>query len=86
MTITLPLEPQAEAKLLAIAQEKGVTPNELVRAAIGRIIAEAPDTNFRKEPALSLRGLLIKFGPAPSAEEIDENRVEMFANFPRTGF
>ena len=86
MTITLPLEPQTEAKLMALAQEKGVTADELVRAAIDKIIAEAPDTGFRKEPSLSLRGLLAKYGPAPSAEEIDENRAEMFANFPRTDF
>ena len=34
----------------------------------------------------SLRGLLAKYGPAPSAEEIDQNRAEMFANFPPSDF
>ncbi|HYW44284.1 MAG TPA: hypothetical protein VE959_15590 [Bryobacteraceae bacterium] len=29
------------------------------------------------------RGILAKYGPAPSAEEIDRNRAEMFANFAR---
>ena len=36
-----------------------------------------------KEPTKSARGLLAKYGPAPSAEEIDRNRAEMFANFAR---
>jgi hypothetical protein len=26
-------------------------------------------------------GILAKYGPAPTAEEIDENRKEMFRNF-----
>jgi hypothetical protein len=86
MTITLPLEPQKEAKLLALAQQKGVTADELVRQAIDKIIAEEPEATTPREPTLSLRGLLAKYGPAPSAEEIDQNRAEMFANFPRADF
>ncbi|MBI3974142.1 MAG: hypothetical protein HY332_22925 [Chloroflexi bacterium] len=31
----------------------------------------------------SLRGLWKQYGPAPSAEEIDEARREAWANFPR---
>jgi hypothetical protein len=52
---------------------------------VNRIIAEAPDevsiTSPKKEPTLSARGILAKYGPAPSAEEIDQNRAEMFSNF-----
>jgi hypothetical protein len=86
MTITLPLEPQKQAKLIAVAESKGMTADELVSQAIDKIIAEAPEAAAHKEPTLSLRGLLSKYGPAPSAEEIDQNRAEMFANFPRTDF
>jgi predicted DNA-binding protein len=86
MSITLPLEPQKEARLIALAQEKGVSADDLVREAIDRILAEVPETNIKKEPTRSLRGLLAKYGPAPSAEEIDQNRAEMFANFPRSDF
>jgi len=85
MTIILPLEPQEEARLNALAQEKGVTADTLVREAIDKILADAPGAP-RKEPTRSLRGLLAKYGPAPSVEEIDQNRAEMFANFPRTDF
>jgi hypothetical protein len=86
MTITLPLEPQKEAKLIALAEAKGMTADELVSQAIDKLIAEAPEGAARMEPTHSLRGLLAKYGTAPSAEEIDQNRAEMFANFPRSDF
>lgn len=86
MTITVPLEPQTEAKLIALAKERGVTTGELVRSAIDAALAEVPDSTAHKAPSISLRGLLAKYGPAPSAEEIDENRAEMYAGFPRTDF
>jgi hypothetical protein len=84
MTITLLLEPQKEAKLNAVAKAKGLTPGELVTQVIDQIIAEVPGSTTGIEPTRSLRGLLAKYGPAPSAEEIDRNRAEMFQNFPRT--
>jgi hypothetical protein len=86
MTITLPLEPQKQAKLIALAQEKGVSADDLVREAIDKILAEASEVTPLEGPTRSLRGLLAKYGPAPSAEEIDQNRAEMFADFPRSDF
>ncbi len=86
MTITLPLDPQEEARLIATAKAKGLSPDALVREAVDRILAEAPQLSPTKEPTRSLRGLLAKYGPAPSAEEIDQNRAEMLANFPRSDF
>jgi hypothetical protein len=87
MTITLPLQHQEEAKLLAIAKTKGVSPNALVCEAVNRIIEEASgEASANKEPTVSARGILAKYGPAPSAEEIDQNRAEMLANFPRDDF
>lgn len=86
MTLILPLEPQDEAKLIAVARRRGVSADQLVREAIHKILAEAPEPAERKEPTRSLRGLLAKYGVAPSAEEIDENRAEMLANFPRSDF
>ena len=84
MTIILPLEPQEEAKLIALAQEKGVTIDALVRAAINTMLTEAGNAPVL-EPIHSLRGLLAKCGPAPSADEIAQNRAEIFADFPRSG-
>jgi hypothetical protein len=57
-----------------------------VREALEPIFAGTPKQAVGKEPTRSLRGLLAKYGPAPSAEEIDQNRAEMFANFPRSDF
>jgi hypothetical protein len=39
MTITLPLQPREEAKLIAIAQAKGLSADALVREAIDNILA-----------------------------------------------
>jgi uncharacterized membrane protein len=86
MTITLPLAAADEARLVAAARAKGVSPDALVREAVDRLLAEVPEASSSKEPTRSLRGLLSKYGPAPSAEEIDQNRAEMFANFPRSDF
>jgi hypothetical protein len=85
LTITLPLQPQEEARLIALAQAKGISTDALVREALNKILADAPDLveSTRKEPTRSARGILAKYGPAPSAEEIDQNRAEMFANFAR---
>jgi hypothetical protein len=84
MTLILPLEPKEEAKLMAVAQQRGLSADQLVREAIHKILAEVPEVETKMEPTRSLRGLLAKYGPAPSGEEIDENRAEMFANFPRS--
>ena len=86
MTITLPLEPQKAAKLIAVAESKGMTADELVSQAVDKIIAEAPEAAAHNEPTLSLRSLLARYGIAPSAEEIDRNRADMFRNFPRSDF
>jgi hypothetical protein len=49
-TITWPLEPQKQAKLIAVAESKGMTADELVSQAIDKIIAEAPEAAARKAP------------------------------------
>jgi hypothetical protein len=83
MTITLPLQPQEEARLIAIAEAKGISPDALVREALDGILSTVPDGSIEKEPTRSSRGILAKYGPAPSAEDIDQNRADMFANFAR---
>ena len=56
MTITLPLEPREEARLIAVAKAKGLSADALVREAIGRILADAAAV----EPA----------GPEESVQEL----------------
>jgi hypothetical protein len=53
MTITLPLQPREEAKLIALAQAKGLSTDALVREALEKILADAPDQ--LEEPKLESR-------------------------------
>lgn len=43
MTLTLPLTPAEEAKLLAQARAQGTTPEDLVRQAIEPILSAVPE-------------------------------------------
>lgn len=42
MTIVLPLDPQEEAKLIAAAHAKGLSPDAFVRAALDEILVGSP--------------------------------------------
>ena len=44
-------------------------------------LAEESHPNAPRKPLKTGRGMLAKYGPAPSAEEIDENRKDMFSGF-----
>jgi hypothetical protein len=48
-----------------------------------RDLPTEPKQQAAKRPLRSLYGILQEYGPAPSAEEIDEARREAWANFPR---
>ena len=52
-----------------------------------RLVARLAESLAGREvsdlPAPSLAGLLADLGPAPSEEDIDEVRREMWGNFPR---
>ena len=41
MTINLPLQPQEEARLIALAHSKGLSTEALVRVALDRFLADA---------------------------------------------
>jgi hypothetical protein len=84
MSLTLLLSEIEEAELRARAREKGTTVEELIRSAIAPMLSHGGDaTRFSTKPPTSLLGLWAEFGPGPSAEEIDENRAEMFMSFGR---
>jgi hypothetical protein len=48
---------------------------------IQKLAAEEIEPDQPGKPFKSGYGMLAKYGPAPSAEEIDENRREMFRGF-----
>jgi hypothetical protein len=56
MTITLPLQPQEEAKLIAIARAKGLSTDALVREALEKILADAPDEVHAGPPSPPVSG------------------------------
>ena len=60
MTITVPLDPHEEAKLVAAARARGLSASALVREALDRILADAAEPGGAPEPAHSLRGLLAR--------------------------
>ncbi|MBI1790846.1 MAG: hypothetical protein HYR60_25235 [Acidobacteria bacterium] len=78
MTIDIP--PELEADFAALARAEGVSPQDYVRGMLER---EVKMKLPKGQPLKSFYGALAKHGPAPSAEEIDENRAEMFRNFAR---
>ena len=73
--IELPDEQAAALKAKAAAE--GLT----LKAWLGKLAGKATDAPVR--PLETGRGMWAKYGPAPAAEEIDENRREMFRNFAK---
>jgi hypothetical protein len=78
MTLIIDLSKDLEAALVAHAHAEGVDAAGYARRVLARALG------MEEEPGPSLqtgRGLLAKYGPAPSAEEIDANRTDMFRGF-----
>ena len=63
---------------------KGLSPADQLRL-VERLLPglEAKVETADKKPLRSSYGALADLGPAPSAEDIDEVRREMWRNFPR---
>jgi len=55
MSITLPLQPQEEAQLAAVAQARGLSTNALLREAIEKILATAPEPSLKHDLETGIR-------------------------------
>ncbi len=75
MAYTLDLTEDQIAALEAKAAAEGLSLEGWLRELADR------ESQPRSKPLKSARGILAKYGPGPSAEEIDENRREMFKGF-----
>ena len=64
-------------KQVAALKAKAALQCLTLKAWLGRLAEELPSATPRK-PLKTGRGMLAKYGSAPSAEEIDENRRDMF--------
>jgi len=79
MMIELPEE--LEAALRVQANAHGVSAAGYVREVLERDLASSREEQSSGPPFKTGRGMFAKYGKAPSAEEIDANRAEMFRNF-----
>ena len=81
MTLTIQLPENVEAALKEQANARGVSPADYVREIVERNLAPSAEKQPDLPPFKTGYGMLAKYGPAPSAEEIDANRAEMFRHF-----
>jgi hypothetical protein len=80
MMLNIELPGELEAALKAHARAKGVSEAGFVRQVLEQALT-VPAGEEPGQPFETGYGMLAKYGPAPSAEEIDENRRDMFRNF-----
>jgi hypothetical protein len=81
MTVSIEISNEQLAALKAKAAAHGLSLQDWLR----KLAFEAPEPAQPGKPFKSGYGMLPKYGPAPSAEEIDENRREMFSGFAEEG-
>jgi len=79
MTIELPKE--LEAAVEEQAKAHGVSAASYVRELLERSLASSLNKKSPDAPFKTGRGMFAKYGQAPSAEEIDANRTDMFSHF-----
>jgi hypothetical protein len=79
MNLTIDLPDDLAAALQAKAQAQGISLAGFTKHVLEEAVkpAEAQEP----KPKKSGYGLLSKYGPGPSEEEIDENRRDMFRGF-----
>lgn len=80
MTLSIDLPDNLEAALKAQANAHGISEAGYVRTLLERDLT-VPTTVAPLPPFETGYGSLAKYGPAPTAEEIDANRAEMFRRF-----
>jgi hypothetical protein len=79
MNLTIEIPAALEAVLKAKANAQGVTTSNYVRQVLEEVLSERVEQIHK--PKKSAYGLLARYGPGPSAEEINENRREVFRGF-----
>jgi len=79
MTVTIEFSNEQLATLKAKAAAHGLTLQDWLQ----KLAAEETESAQPDKPFKSGYGMLAKYGTAPSAEEIDENRREMFRGFAK---
>jgi hypothetical protein len=78
--MTLEVPERLEVALREKANARGVSPDVFALKVLEQSVGIAQEAEPLKTFETGF-GVLAKYGPAPSAEEIDANRAEMFRNF-----
>ena len=78
MTITVPLHPQEEARLVAAAEAKGISTAALVREAINKLVSEPSEPN--KIPTSESRPIWELL-----LDNMKDVPAEEFAKLPKNG-
>jgi hypothetical protein len=78
--MTIELTEELEQALNQQANSRGVSLAIYVREVLERDLEAIITPKLPVKPFKNSRGILAKYGTAPTAEEIDENRVDMFRN------
>ena len=81
MNLTIELPDELGAALQAQAQAQGTSADHYVSRVLKHTLASEIQIDKSQQPFETGYGMWAKHGSAPSAEEIDENRREMFQNF-----
>jgi len=90
MNVTINLSEQNAAALEAQALAAHMPPESYLRDMVARALQDyqgsrpahrQTEGQHALKPKKSAHGLLAKYGPGPTEEEIDENRREMFSGF-----
>src|SRR5437868_2917489 len=81
MTLTIEISGELETALKTHALEEGVPAERFVFRVLERALTPGMQHEEPDQPFETGRGMLAKYGPAPSAEEIDANRADMFRGF-----
>ena len=77
VNLTIELSDEEAAELKAKAAAEGLTPEQWLK----RLATQETETGSSDKPFTSGYGMLAKYGPGASADEIDENRRKMFRGF-----
>ena len=81
MNVTIDLSEQNAAALEAQARAAHMPPERYLSEIVARALHGEQPAEQLPKPKKSAYGLLAKYGPGPTEEEIDENRREMFGGF-----
>lgn len=81
MDLTIQISDEIGAALQAQALAQGVTAARYASRVIEKTLAPGVEPESSSQPFETGYSMWAKYGPAPSIEEIDENRREMFRNF-----